>query len=120
MDAAFLVGIINLFFAPVLSVYLYYKMTGQPVKLSLEILLQYSISVAVNVPITKIIIFVPKHFLHSSINIVSGYFTIAALIAACLQPILVVLLQNSSFKVEWKKNEKDTERENTKDEGTAE
>lgn len=120
MDAVFFIGVINLFFVPILPVYRYYRKTGQPIRPSLELLFQYAISVALNIPIAKILIFLPSYFLHDAAKVVSSYFTIAALIAACLQPVLIAMPRNISIRIEWKKNERDTEREGAKDGDTAE
>lgn len=85
MSTSFFVGFINLFFVPMLPVYLYYKKEGRPIKPSLELLFQYGSTAALNLPLTKILVFLPsRFFLPIAGKVESSYYTIAALLSACL------------------------------------
>lgn len=92
MDAAFVVGLINLFFVPLLPVYLYYKKNGRPLEANLDLLFQYAIATALLIPLTKAVAFLPGRLIaHEPISLVSGYYTLAALIASWLLPRLADL-----------------------------
>lgn len=95
-----MVAFINLFFVPMLPVYAYYKRTGRPLKLTLEIFMEYCIMTVFLVPATKIILFLPSKILHTQIHIYSGYYTIAALLAATIF-IFFIKLQKVSIIWCW-------------------
>lgn len=79
-----MVTFINLFFVPVVSLYLLYNKSGKPLKASLELLAQYCIAAACNVPAAKVFIFLAKKIADVHISIDSGYYTLAALTSAVL------------------------------------
>lgn len=105
MNAPFLVALINLLFVPLIPVYFYCRKNAQPLAPSLELLFHYGMAAAFLVPVTKAVSFLPGRILHSHIDLDSGYYTIAALIAAWLLPFLADIFQNVSVKVELVKDE---------------
>ncbi len=77
-----LVVFVNLFFIPVLPLYMIYRKKREA--LNWDLLFQYCIIVACNIPLTKVIIFSVKKLLGVSISIDSGYYTVTALVSALL------------------------------------
>lgn len=75
---------INLFFAPMLSIYLYFKKRGKPLEPSLEFLVQYGITVCCNYALARMLLTVPHKLLGLSYSVDSAHYTIAALLAAWL------------------------------------
>lgn len=97
---------INLFFVPVLSLYmLCYK--KQQVNQNIELLLRYCVLVATNIPMTKVFIFLARKIGGISISIDSGYYTLAALISAYLIAKLYAFFKTVSIEVEITKNEEE-------------
>lgn len=90
-----MVAFINLFFVPMLPVYVYYKRSGKQLKLTLEVLMEYCIVAAFLIPATKIILFLPAKILHTQIYAYSGYYTLAALALAVLSSLVSVLGKDS-------------------------
>lgn len=105
MDASFFVALINLLFVPLVPVYVYYKKNARPLTPSLEMLFHYGLAAAFLVPLTKAVAFLPGRILKSHIDLDSGYYTIAALIAAWALPFLADIFQNVSIKIELVKDE---------------
>lgn len=81
---------INLFFIPVLPLYWICKKNKKALTFNLELLFQYFIIAACNIPLTKVFTFLAKRVLGKFISIDSGYYTLAALIAAGLICLLYV------------------------------
>lgn len=75
---------INLFFAPMLSIYLYFKKRGKPLEPSLDFLFQYGITVCCNYALARILLMVPHRLLGLSYSVDSAHYTLAALLAAWL------------------------------------
>ncbi len=75
---------INLFFAPMLSIYLYFKKRGKPLEPSLEFLVQYGITVCCNYALARMLLTVPHKLLGLSYSVDSAHYTLAALLAAWL------------------------------------
>lgn len=91
------IGLINLFFVPLLPVCLYYKRDGRPLEPSLELLFRYVIAAVLLIPLTKTILFLPGILIfHRTISFDSSYYTLAALIAAWLLPHLLRLAKSGS------------------------
>lgn len=83
-----LVIFINLFFIPLLPLYVIYRKKQKPLEPNLDLLFQYGIIAVCNIPLTKIFTFLSKKIGGIFISIDSGYYTVAAL----LPPVLLVLL----------------------------
>ena len=75
---------INLFFIPVLLLYLIKKKSRKPLTPNLEMLPQYCIAVICNILLTKTLLFPVKKFRGAFISMDSGYYTLAALASAVL------------------------------------
>ena len=83
-----LVVFVNLFFVPLLPLYVIYKKKQQPLVPNMDLLFQYGIVAVCNIPLTKIFIFSIRVIVGKSIPIDSGYYTVVAF----LPTILMVLL----------------------------
>lgn len=79
-----LVIFINLFFIPVLPLYVMHRKNKKPLVLNLDLLFQYCIIAACNIPLTKVFTFLSKKLGRVFISIDSGYYTLAALFSAVL------------------------------------
>lgn len=86
-----MVSLINLFFVPMLPLYLHYRRENRPIRLCPELVMEYCIAAVCLVPVTKAVLFVPGRLLHDQIYIYSGYYTVGALIGAWLLPRLSVV-----------------------------
>ena len=105
MSSPVFVSLINLFFVPLIPVFFYYKKKDQPLARRLELLFHYGMAAVFLIPVTKVIAFLPGIILHKHIDLDSGYYTIAALIAVWLLPFLSDIAQHVSIKVEFVKDE---------------
>ena len=100
MDTETVIRLINLFFVPMLPVYLYYKSSKQPLAPNLELLFRYAVTAALLIPLAKAIAFLPGRLIAgTTIPLDSGYYTLAALIAAWLLPDLFKLAGSVSGKI---------------------
>ena len=79
-----LVIFINLFFVPVLTLYMIHQRKQKPLKFNVEMLLQYCIIAACNIPLTKVFILMFKKLSGKVIPLDSGYYTLSALFSAVL------------------------------------
>jgi len=79
---------INLFFVPILSVYRIHKITEKKITLNLDLLIQYFVVAACNIPLTKMFVFLVRKLTGFVISLDSGYYTLTALTAAVLIPII--------------------------------
>lgn len=105
-----MVAFINLFFIPVLPLYLLCKREGRAFAVSLELLFQYCIAASCVIPVTKAILFLPTTLFHAFIPPDSAYYTIAALLAAWLLSLLCMVRREISFQIEViRKEEKHAE-----------
>lgn len=98
-----MVVFINLFFVPLVCLYLLYQKKTKPITKGLEVLFQYGIAAACNVPAAKVIIFLIKRVTGKQISMDSGYYTLAALISAVL---LAWLFSAARIEIDTKKLEK--------------
>jgi len=96
---------INLFFVPILPLYLIYRKKQKPLAFGLELLFQYCIISACNIPLTKVFIFLAKKLGGVFVSIDSGYYTLAALGAGFLLPRLYAFFKTVRIEVEVRKNE---------------
>lgn len=85
-----MVVFINLFFVPMVCLYLIYQREEQPLEKSLELFFQYCIVTACNIPAAKVFVFLIKRFTGMQISIDSGYYTLAALVSAVMLAWLFV------------------------------
>lgn len=85
-----MVAFINLFFVPVVCLNLIYKKNGIPIEKNIDLLFQYCIITACNVPVAKILGFLVKHITGMQFFIDSGYYTLTALASAVLMAWLFV------------------------------
>lgn len=74
---------INLFFVPVLSLYILCYKKQQSYKI-MDLLLPYCMLTAFNIPLTKVFIFLVRRTSGIFISIDSGYYTLIALFSAYL------------------------------------
>lgn len=88
-----LVLFINLFFAPVVCLYLLYRKKEKRIALSMELLFQYCIITACNIPAAKIFVFLLKKVAGVYIELDSGYYTLIALLSAVLLAWFVTNVQ---------------------------
>lgn len=88
-----LVVFLNLFCVPVVSLWIYGKRHNVEPELSISYLMQYAILVACNVPLTKIGVALARKLLRWDISIDSGYYTLLALMAASVLPMLLEKIQ---------------------------
>lgn len=79
---------INLFFAPMLSIYLHFKRQRKPLEPSVEFLFQYGVTVCCNYALARILLTVPHKLLGLSYSVDSAHYTLAALLAAWLLTLL--------------------------------
>lgn len=75
-----LVIFINLFFVPIIPLYVLNKKRKKPLEPNLDLLFQYSIAAVCNIPLTKVFIFLIRKIGGISISIDSGFYTLAALL----------------------------------------
>ncbi len=95
-----LVIFINLFFLPVLPLYVIYRRRQKPLRFDLDLLFQYCIVAACNIPLTKIFTFLSKR-VGLFIAIDSGYYTLAALISSVLIYLLYVYQESGLREKHW-------------------
>lgn len=98
-----LVVFVNLFFVPALALYMIYWKRKKPLQLDLDLLFQYCIIVACNVPLAKVFIFLIKKSSGIFIPIDSGYYTLAALISAFFIYKLYMYYASERNKQYWVK-----------------
>lgn len=79
---------INLFFSPMLALYLFYKRAHRPLEPSLELLFQYGAAACCNYALARLILMVPQKLLGSAHSVDSAHYTLAALLSAWLLPQL--------------------------------
>lgn len=120
MKPEFFVGLINLFFVPMLPLCLYYRKNGLPLKPSLELLFHYGATAALIIPIAKAFAIVPTRLLHVPVPVESSYYTLAALITVWLLPALDRLFRSVSIQVEFKEHGSGAEEEIEEDEKAIE
>lgn len=75
-----LVIFINLFFIPLLPLYVIYKKRRKPLEPNLDLLFQYGITAVCNIPLTKVFVFLLEKASTISISLDSGYYTVVALL----------------------------------------
>lgn len=92
---------INLFFAPMLSLYLHYKKGGRPLKPSLELLFQYGIAACCNYALARLILLVPQKLLGSPHSVDSAHYAIAALLSAWLLPQLYKVAKQVKVELDF-------------------
>lgn len=96
-----LVVFINLFFVPVLPLYMIYRKRRKPLLLNPDLLFQYCIITACNIPLTKVFTFLAKKVGGMFISIDSGYYTVAALVSSALLYILYLYRGSKLLKSHW-------------------
>lgn len=106
-----MVVFVNLFFVPVVCLFQFYRKAGKPIVKSLELLFQYCMVTACNIPATKVFIFLAKKAIGMQISIDSGYYTLAALVSAFLIPSLYTFCKMIRIEIEVQKNEKNEKEE---------
>lgn len=81
---------INLFFSPVIALWIHYKRRGAELaSSSVKLLLEYAVFAVCNVPLTKIGVVIVKRLLGKEIFIDSGYYTLLAILSAVVLPYLL-------------------------------
>lgn len=91
---------INLFFAPMLSIYLYFRKRGKPLEPSLEFLFQYGITVCCNYAMARILLMIPQKLLGASHSVDSAHYTLAALLSAWLLTLLFRAMKHIRVSLE--------------------
>lgn len=75
---------INLFFVPLLPLIVIYREKRKPLEPNLDLLFQYGIIAACNIPLTKVSVVLIREIVGSSITMDSGYYTLAAFLPTIL------------------------------------
>lgn len=96
-----LAAFINLFFAPMLSIYLYYRRQKRQLRPTLDLLFQYGIAASCNYALARLILMVPQKLLGSSHSVDSAHYTLAALLAAWLLPQLYKVAGNIRVELDF-------------------
>ena len=92
--------ILNLFFIPMIMLYLFYKLKQRELKLNAEFISLYMVSCSVVAVVTKLLLFVAKYlFSLLYTDVESAYYSFVAIIVAVLIPLVLKL-----FKIEIKDN----------------
>lgn len=97
-----LVIFVNLFFIPLLPLYVIYRKRNKLLEPNLNLLFQYGIVAACNIPLTKIPIFFIKKITGIFISIDSGYYTVAAFLPTVLVILLCKFHNTYPDHVPWK------------------
>lgn len=84
-----IVVFVNVFFAPIVALLVYYKMKRLTFTPTFIMLYRYMIFVVLNLPLAKVGVVVVKYIIHREIYIDSGYYTVCAVIAALFLPRLL-------------------------------
>lgn len=95
--------IINLFFVPMLAIYLHYKRNGRGLEPRIDLLFQYGIVAAFNFVLAKTLLSVANRIVPTITSVDSAHYTVAALFSAWLLPRLSVVAHNVSVKIEVEK-----------------
>lgn len=95
------IAFINMFFVPVLPLYFLYRKEQKSLQFHLEILFQYCIITACNIPFTKAFVFVINQFVGKSISVDSGYYTLLSLLTASLIYVLCAFNKAHPDKRLW-------------------
>lgn len=99
--------VINVFFLPASSIWIYYKRNNVKLEISFKLFLQYTKFVVYNVLLTKIEVFLVNKLLKLNRDIIcidSVYYTILASIAALILPSFLELLLKSYRRISVKIN----------------
>ncbi len=98
-----LITIVNLFFIPMISIYIFYKNAGKEIKISTEFVSLYVIFVAVVSVISHILTAVISYLFNGEFTDVTSkkYMLVAVLVSV----ILPLILQNISLKKKGVNNE---------------
>ena len=84
----FIRSFINLIVVPVVAFYIFYKKNGKAFKLNFEAVLFWAILVACNIPVTRLFTFIVRKTTGINVEADSSYYTVAALVAAALLPLI--------------------------------
>ena len=104
----FLVSFINLFFVPVICLYIHRRTVIRVPLNGGELFLRYCIFAVLNLPLTRVFIMLIEKIVGSQIAISSAYYTIAAIVSAVLLPWGVALIRKYvHVRFEVKKHEKE-------------
>ncbi len=99
-----MVAFINLFFIPMIAVYLRYKFKKCEMKFDIELLSIYMISCSLVTAITRMVFYVLNFLLHiARPEIASSFHSVVAIIIATMLPIII---KNLEFRLEDKMDEK--------------
>lgn len=101
------IGFINLFFIPLMPIYMMYRKSERPLTRNLDLLFQYCIVTAWNIPLAKVFIFLVRILGGVEISIDSGYYTLAALVSAYAIPLLYEIFKTFHVEIEIVKETKD-------------
>lgn len=85
---------VNVFFVPAIALWCHYKRNELKIEPSIKMLIKYAILSVLNIPLTKVGIFLAKTLLHREISIDSGYYTLMAVTAAMVLPFFIDLAKN--------------------------
>ena len=96
---------INLFFVPVITLYLVHRNEEKELGFTVELLCHYCIAVVCNIPLTKMFGILVRYAMKIDISMDSGYYTMIAILSACLLYLLPVVHKNTQICVEVSKDE---------------
>ena len=98
------IGLINLFIAPVISLFLYFKRGKKELRMSLETFCVYSVFLILNILLGKALLTLIKTATGFAIALNSSYYTVIASALALLLPLLYELVRTHlSVEIERKK-----------------
>lgn len=87
--------LINLFFVPVVLIVILYRRQARKPAFSLELLFDYCIAVACNIPVTKLFVVLFRLVTGMQLSMESSYYTVLALLSAALLPYVLEFLRKS-------------------------
>jgi len=106
-----MVVFINLFFVPVVCLFQLYRKAEKPLVKSMDLLFQYCVVTACNIPAAKALIYLLKKVIGMQVSIDSGYYTLAALISAFFISLLYSFCKIIHIEIEVKKEEESEKEE---------
>lgn len=101
------VVVLNLFFVPVVALWLDYKERDLSVKPTVNLLLKYMIFTVVNAPMTKVGVFLLRKMVDREISIDSGIYTVLAILSSIVLGFLAERVRTVSKKLQLRKMVRD-------------
>lgn len=100
-----MIGMVNIFFCPAITLFLYYRRKGLKVEGSVNVLLQYAIMVCVNLPFAATVVGLFKFIFNAPIHYYSETYVLISMITSlCLVYIYDIITNAVHVEVEIKGN----------------